>query len=482
MSQASQTATRRQSTIRSAGAATHNPEDMSQEVSALLRATDTLQQARSESDQLIRLALDDTELLAMAREIALAQGDTLNEARLNEALDEVKAQRFRFQAPSNDSMATKFATAWVTRADWGPKWRMRVLAAGTTAALVTGSVVGVGEVRQSRWESQLEDSVAAETVLQQTLETDLKRATLDPNAPAAVSSQVSAARGALAASVAELGYLPAAPGTNSLREALYEEDPARARSLLEERESRLVKAQGLQQQAAQGLAKANSLRIAYGEAGRFDQATPAALAGLRDQQRVAFQAAAQRGDAEGMQQAAGTLGEAINLIKIRDAIGAQTGAMSEKSRAVVGERLANATTAIAAGNLGLGQQVLEDTRALLAQASMEYTLRIVSEPNVQTGVWRYYDGNRGAKTYYIVVDAVDANGNKVELPITSVEDKKTTTTSRFAVRVPEEVYNQIASDKTQDGIVDNDVMGNKAAGELEPTYTFPVDGGAITHW
>lgn len=482
MTEATSSTRRRQTTLRSAGAAMHNTEDMSQEVSALLHATDTLQQMRNESEQLVRMALDDSELLVMAREIAQAQGETLDEERLGEALSMLKEERFRFQPAQGGAMSLRLARAWVTRSEWGPRWRLRALTTGAAAAIAAGSVVGVGEIREARWKSNAEDSVAAELSLQQSLKESLDKAHLNPNAPAPVATYVSQARKALTMGTTTLGQLPAVPATAAAREALYEQSPQDARALLEQRERALDSVRKNHQEATAALAKASALGIAYGEAKIFEQDVPAALTGLRDQQRVAFQAAAQQGDPEAMQNAAHVLTEAVNLIKVRDALATQANALNEKSRQIIGERLAQATTVIATGEIGNGQRMLEESRDLMAQATIGYTLRIVSEPGTKTGVWRIYDRDPNKKTYYIVVDAIDAAGNPVDLPITSVEDKRTTTTSRFAVRVPENVFNQIAQDKTEDGIVDNNVMGNKAIGDLEPTYAFPTEGGAITSW
>lgn len=482
MTEATSSSHRRQATLRSAGAATHSTEDMSQEVSALLHATDTLQQMRNESEQLIRMALDDSELLVMAREIAQAQGETLDEERLGEALALLKEERFRFQPAQAGSTSLRLAHAWVTRSDWGPRWRLRALTAGAGIALVGGTFMGVGEIREARWESKIEDSMAVEQALQQNISDSLSKAQLDANVPAPVASYVSQARKALTMGTSTLGQIPAVPATAALRESLYEQSPQDARQLLEQRERVLDSVRGNHKEAAAALAKASALGIAYGEAKVFDQSVPQELAGLRDQQRVAFQAAAQQGNPESMQNAAHVLTEAVNLIKVRDALANQANALTEKSRNTIGERLAQATTIIATGDIANGQRMLEESRNLMAQATIGYTLRIVSEPGTKTGVWRIYDNDPNKKTYYIVVDAIDAAGNPVNLPITSVEDKRTETTSRFAVRVPENVFNQIAKDKTEDGIVDNNVMGNKAIGDLEPTYAFPIEGGAITSW
>ena len=59
---------------------------------------------------------------------------------------------------------------------------------------------------------------------------------------------------------------------------------------------------------------------------------------------------------------------------------------------------------------------------LRARLNQTYHLRIVARPGEDTGVFRIPDVNSAARNYYIVVEAVDAGGNALSVPITSEED------------------------------------------------------------
>jgi hypothetical protein len=50
------------------------------------------------------------------------------------------------------------------------------------------------------------------------------------------------------------------------------------------------------------------------------------------------------------------------------------------------------------------------------------------------------------------------------------------------VRVPEAFFNDIRRDKLDNGIIEKNPIGRKLRGELDPRYTFPKEGGAITSW
>lgn len=119
----------------------------------------------------------------------------------------------------------------------------------------------------------------------------------------------------------------------------------------------------------------------------------------------------------------------------------------------------------------------------LADALREtYVLRIVSRPGEMSGVYRIPDINSDARNYYLVVEAVKPDGTLLSLPVTSEEDGKTKVVSKWAVRVPKQTYDAVARDKTDDGIIQNNILGEKQRGSLEPTWRVNVMGGAITEW
>ncbi|MEJ1157678.1 DUF6384 family protein [Prosthecomicrobium sp. N25] len=119
--------------------------------------------------------------------------------------------------------------------------------------------------------------------------------------------------------------------------------------------------------------------------------------------------------------------------------------------------------------------------ALLDKLRQEYTLRVISRQGEQSGVWRIPPNRAGQRNYYLIVEAIGPNGSVLQLPITSEEDQKTTTVSKFGVRVPQQTFDQIRRDKEDDGIIQRAVVGQKTRGTLEPTYSVPVSG-AITNW
>jgi len=144
--------------------------------------------------------------------------------------------------------------------------------------------------------------------------------------------------------------------------------------------------------------------------------------------------------------------------------------------------LADGRSALARGDAAGAERALAALEELRAALRREYTLRIVSRPGEQTGVFRVPDRNRSARNYYVVVEPVAPDGRVLSLPVTSEEDGKTTNASKWGVRVSREVFDQVRRDKDDDGIVQRNRLGEKRRGTLEVEYLMPVLDGAITQW
>jgi hypothetical protein len=154
----------------------------------------------------------------------------------------------------------------------------------------------------------------------------------------------------------------------------------------------------------------------------------------------------------------------------------------DAARTRADQLLADGQAALRRRDVAGGRKAITDLEALRATLTQEYWLRIISRPNEQTAVWRVPQRNPNARNYYALVEAVAPDGRVLSLPVQSEEDGRTTTVSKFGVRVGVDVYNQIARDKQDDGIVQRNRLGEKRRGELDVNYAVPVMGGRITQW
>ncbi|MBN9021903.1 MAG: hypothetical protein J0H08_07390, partial [Rhizobiales bacterium] len=105
------------------------------------------------------------------------------------------------------------------------------------------------------------------------------------------------------------------------------------------------------------------------------------------------------------------------------------------------------------------RQAIAGLDALRAELNLTYQLRIVSRPGEDTGVFRIPDVNETARNYYIIVEPVTDSGEVLSLPVVNQEDGRTYTVSKWGVRVPEATYEAIRDDKSDDGIVQSNILG-----------------------
>jgi hypothetical protein len=148
-----------------------------------------------------------------------------------------------------------------------------------------------------------------------------------------------------------------------------------------------------------------------------------------------------------------------------------------------------ADTFLAAGRAALARQDAAGARAavgeldqLIAALRQEYTLRIAGRATDQTGFFREPVRFGQGRTYYVVVNAVDARGSPVSLPVRSSETNRVETVSRFAVAVPQATFDAVRADKARNGIVQNDRLAEKRRGFLEPDFRMQALEGRITSW
>ncbi len=176
------------------------------------------------------------------------------------------------------------------------------------------------------------------------------------------------------------------------------------------------------------------------------------------------------------------LSEALpqRLNSLYSTIDAETKAAAVLDRAArirdAGLAAAKAAQADAARNAANG------LNALLEELRLSYKVRIVSRPGEMSGIWRIPRVNPDSRNYYLVVEAIDENGNVLKRPITNEETAKREVVTKWAVRVSKSVFDRVRADKLDDGIIQNAVIGVKRRGERAIRWRVDTQGGALTRW
>lgn len=112
----------------------------------------------------------------------------------------------------------------------------------------------------------------------------------------------------------------------------------------------------------------------------------------------------------------------------------------------------------------------------------EYELRVVNREGIASGFWTFPDVNESASNYYLVVEAIDEDGQALTLPIENEENGQIENVAAWGLRVPESVYNSVVEDKQDDGIIQRNLVGAKEYGFLDIKYAVPTLDGTVTRW
>jgi hypothetical protein len=166
--------------------------------------------------------------------------------------------------------------------------------------------------------------------------------------------------------------------------------------------------------------------------------------------------------------------------KLVDDIGSEAsdGLVATRAEAIAKTGL----NAASSGDLAAARKSEQQLTDTLEQLRAAYEIRIVNREGDVTGLWRIPKANPDTYNFYLVVEAIDANGKRVPQLITNEETGKRERVETWAVRVDRPVLVSVKADKDDDGIIQNNIAGRKLRGELAPQWSIEVQDGAITRW
>lgn len=168
------------------------------------------------------------------------------------------------------------------------------------------------------------------------------------------------------------------------------------------------------------------------------------------------------------------------LVSLRDAI--QGASQEDRARTLAEAITQEGMGAIAAQDAAGAAAAVTALKQLQSDIAIAYDIRIISRPGERSGIYRIPDDAPNARNYYLLVEAVDARGRTFPVTIRSEEDQQVKRVTQWGQRVTEGTYNAVAADKQDDQIIQNAVIGRKAAGFVTPTFTVDTQGGAILKW
>lgn len=140
--------------------------------------------------------------------------------------------------------------------------------------------------------------------------------------------------------------------------------------------------------------------------------------------------------------------------------------------ALINARLDLAEQSIGRQDLATAEVDLEALASTVAFAQQRLSIDVVSRSSERSGVERTYrERGVAGRAWFAIVEATDASGNVIKVPILDVETDKKAVVSTFGVRISEAEYLRLKEDKQQDGHIDNRHMGIKPAKSLTIDWT-----------
>ena len=133
-------------------------------------------------------------------------------------------------------------------------------------------------------------------------------------------------------------------------------------------------------------------------------------------------------------------------------------------------------------DIDTAKALIADLETLKTDLARSYEVRVRYGNGAQSGIFRIPNDSPGQRNYYLIVEAVDARGNVLDVPIFDEEKQIQKRTDKWGQRVTEAVFNAVASDKRDDQIIQNAVIGQKPAGQMTPVYSVDTPGGSIVEW
>ena len=146
------------------------------------------------------------------------------------------------------------------------------------------------------------------------------------------------------------------------------------------------------------------------------------------------------------------------------------------------ELLKAAKVSLDDNDVSAAEDKLAGMRMLLNTLTKSYEIRVLSRPNTRSTVLRIADANPDQPSYYLIVQAVDRTGRPHPIDVRNGEGGAMRVVDSWGLGVDEATFQSFSTDKQDDGIIQNNRVGEKPRGFIEPNYSVATTGTTITDW
>jgi hypothetical protein len=108
--------------------------------------------------------------------------------------------------------------------------------------------------------------------------------------------------------------------------------------------------------------------------------------------------------------------------------------------------------------------------------------RIVDRDKEAAGFRRMQDKNPATTQWFLVIEAVDAKGNAIPMPVMSMDSGEVKVVTKWAIQVPEKDFMRYSDEKKKTGKIANTIIGTAPSNQTEPKWTVKLTGNMLTEW
>lgn len=408
-------------------------------------------------------------------------GLSIDETHVAGAIDALSSDNLVFN-PRVSAFSAYVARLILTRSAWWGTFRKR--AAIVAAAVVVVSVAAhlLGGSRYRDWAAQASETATQASALRQS-------AALLKQQAAGIGDNPQGAHAHALAALAAVDQ--AVHGYSRLH--VWSEDPAAMRAAFESAGSD-SKAE-LSQDTAVLTNMKTALHVAQSELALAQEVTqyaqtwrdasppvdlPTSLLAAWSQSAAALRAALVTGDITAVERADKRLTSLANsgqrVVEADNLVAALPAAVQGAGRLIaqpMGDRIAD-------GDVAGASRILADLRVMQGQVPLAYSLHLVNQAGVRSGIERAVPGRDVTHQFYLLVQATSADGQPLLVPVVDAETGVASSVATFAIQVSPDVYEAVKVRKAKGEVPI--AVGHKDAGAVAPVYDFPVLAGTLTRW
>lgn len=174
----------------------------------------------------------------------------------------------------------------------------------------------------------------------------------------------------------------------------------------------------------------------------------------------------------------GSLQQENNLLQLKNSV--SNSFYDTNATSLINTNLIQAQNALEQNDFKLLNNKVEFVNKVIKYIEADITFKINQKPS---GIERKNNDNPNIKNHYLIVNSIDSSGLPIEAFVNNYETKNDIWTTKFGVYIDNETYQKIKQDKIKNGVISNDIVGNKPSGQFSISYSLiPNTSNYITEW